>query len=436
MKRACGTVLLMYLATAAVLAVILYRRMPVMGSVVPAALVAAVPGWFGITYLWEVARRIASVSMIRRAQRGDAPRDGKKIAAVGRITPNGPLLVSPFTKTPCVIYDYKISTGRSEDDTDICLGFAQTPSTIQGRQGGIRLLAYPDLKFAQQSIPAEQALPNAREYMQETQFQESSVANIGKSLDQLLDIYKDDDGSIRYDNRMPSNTNIETCLFFEKVVRPGDEVCAIGLYSAQRGGIVPNVANPLIHQATLEPGGGDAPLQRARKGAIGYSIGAAIFLGVLAGAGLIFMANVPLEEAEQQNPQMNPTWPEIRLEWFVDRWVRTPMRQAGMISAATFSNNLSTGTARGRVEDTTVSRAEATRRAGLTTVRLGDDTVVLTIDSHNRPLQLRILGRDVPVQSAPLEVIQEERAVTGRLNVPGELACHVAFRAGVKPPSF
>jgi len=428
-KKACGTVLVMYAACAAVLAAIIYHRVPDFGSAALVAIIAAIPAWFGITYLWEVARRFAAARMIRRAERGETPRDGEKIAAIGRIMPNGPTLASPFSKSECVIYDYKIATGRTSEDSNLYVGFAQSPSTIQTPYGGVRLLAYADLKVVDSTIPREQALPNAREYIQSTEFRAASIRG---SLKELLDAYKDDDGSIRYDNRL-HDANIDSALFVEKVVRPCDEVCAIGLYSQQRGGIVPNLKSPLINQTTLEPGGAEAPLKRARSGAIGYGIGACIFLSIVAVGFFAFIALNPLESAENEDPAMNATWPEIRLEWFVDRWVRTPMQQAGMIRRGLLVTNLSVGTAHGRVKaggrDITVSRASADRVEGRTTVRIDDDAVVLTINSQNQPVRMRIFGREIAPQSIVAEIAQDENRISGRVSVRGEPACRLAFRA-------
>jgi hypothetical protein len=372
--------------------------------------------------------------MIQRAQSGDAPRDGKKIAAIGRISSSGETLLAPFSKTPCVIYDYKIATGFTSDDTNLYIGARQIPSTIQTRQGSIRLLAHPDLKLREQTVPSEIALPNAQEYIQSAQIRETGIGNITSSLKELMDAYKDDDGNVRYDNKVTSNPQgIDAAVFVEKLVRPGDEVCVIGEYSAQRGGIVPDLKSPLINQTTLEPGGGDAPMRRARSGTIGYAIGACIFFGIVAVAFFAFMAMNPLEAAEYQNPKMNVTWPEIQFEWFVDRWVRTPMQQAGMIQRASIANNLESDTAHGRVkgggQDISVSRADASRSDDQTTVRIDNNVVVLTIDARNRPVRVQLLGRDVPLQSVDLDVSQAESGISGRLNVRGEPAAHVAFRA-------
>jgi hypothetical protein len=433
MKKACGIALGMYGACVVVIGAILYRRAP---EAILYAFLGAIPAWFFITYVWEVARRLKTSAMIRRALSGDAPRDGKKIAAIGRISPNGEALLAPFSKTPCVIYDYKITTGFSSDDTNLYIGARQVPSTIQTRHGSIRLLAHPDLKLPDQTVPREIAVPNAEEYAQATQFRDTGIGSITSSLKELMDTYKDDDGSVRYDNKISTvadTRNVEDAFFVEKLVRPGDEVCVIGEYSSQRGGIVPDFKSPLINQTTLEPGGGDAPLQRARKGTIGYSIGACIFLGIVAVAFFAFMAMNPLEGAEYQNPKMNVTWPEIRLEWFVDRWVRPRMRQAGMLQSGSIAINLESGAAHGRVksggQDINVSRAEATRSDGVTTVRIDNNAAVLTIDANNRPVRVQLLGRDVPPQSVDLDVSQAESGVSGRFNVRGEPAARVAFRA-------
>ena len=430
MKKACGTALLIYAACVVVAGAVLYRRNP---DSILAAFIAGIPLWFGITYIWEVVRRIKMAAMIRRALGGEGPRDGQRIAAIGRISPNGEALLAPFSKTRCVIYDYKIVTGFTSDDSNLYVGFAQIPSTIQTRQGSIRLFAHPDLKLREDVVPRDSAMPHAQEFVQATQFSETGLGNLGSSITTLMDAYKDDDGNIRYDNRAPSAQGIERAYFSEKLVRPGDEVCVIGQYSAQRNGIVPDLKSPLINQATLEPGGGDAPLRRARRGVIGYAIGACIFLGVVAVAFLWFVATNPLEAAEYQNPKMNPTWPEIRFEWFVDRWVRPRMSGAGMIQRGSIPNNLERGEARGRVkgggQNLTVSRTAATRSNGVATVRVDDNAVVMTIDAKNRPLHVQVLGREVPPQSVDLDVSQAEIGISGRVSVRGDPAARVAFSA-------
>ena len=432
MKQACGVALGIYAICVAIVAAFLWRRSP---DHMLVSFVAAIPLWFGITYIWEVFRRIKTTAMIRRALDGDAPRDGQKIAAIGRITPNGEALVSPFSKTPCVIYEYKIATGFTSDDSNLYTGARQTPSSIQTRYGAIKLLAHPDLKVKEQTVPREIAVPNAEEYINSAEIRDTGIGNLTRSIKDLMEAYKDDDGSVRYDNKtMYTGTgSLETNYFVEKLVRPGDEVCVIGLYSAQRGGIVPDLKSPLVNQTTLEPGGGDAPLNRARRGTIGYAIGACIFLGIVAVAFVAFVAMHPLEVTEQQNPKMNATWPEIQFEWLIDRAVRPRMRQMGMLQEGSFAILLDSGTARGRVKgagrDISVMRATATRSNGLSTVRIDDDAIILSVDSRNRPVRLQLLGHDIPPQSAALEVSQGESGINGRLNVRGEPAARVAFSA-------
>jgi len=92
---------------------------------------------------------------------------------------------------------------------------------------------------------------------------------------------------------------------------------------------------------------------------------------------------------------MNATWPEIQFEWFVDRWVRPPMQRAG---------DAANGIDRQQSFRGRCARPRERRRAG-----------------H--------LGREVPPQSLGLDVSQSEDGVSGRLNVRGEPAARVAFRA-------
>ena len=430
MKKACGTALLIYAACVIVAGAVLYHRNP---AVTMAAFIAAIPLWFGITYIWEVVRRIKTAAIIRRALAGEGPRDGQRIAAIGRISPNGEPLVAPFSKTPCVIYDYKIVSGFTSDDSTLYSGFAQVPSTIQTRQGSIRLFAHPDLKLPEDVVPRDGAMETAREFVQATQFSETGLGNLGKSITSLMEAYKDEDGNVRYDNQASTAQGVDRAFFSEKLVRPGDEVCVVGQYSAQRNGIVPDLKSPLINQATLEPGSGDAPLRRARRGLVGYAIGSCIFLGIVAVAFLWFVATNPLEAAEYENPKMNATWPEIRFEWFVDRWVRPHMSRAGLIQRGSIPNNLERGEARGRVkgggQDLTVSRTTATRSNGIATVRIDDNAVVMTIDAANRPVHVQVLGRDIPPQSVDLDVSHGESGISGRVSVRGDPAARVAFSA-------
>ncbi|HEY3057259.1 MAG TPA: hypothetical protein VGK31_15135 [Thermoanaerobaculia bacterium] len=442
-KKACLTWLAVYVVLAVAIGLIVYRRYPQSGPAEGAAVFGGVVAWMGVAYLCTIPKKIGEAMMIRRARDGEPPRDGERFAAIGRIVANGPTVTSPFTRTPCVAYKYQIrSTG--EHDHSLYEGFALTPSTIQTAQGGIRLLAYPDLKVKPQMIPSAEAQPRAEDYIQATSFREATFSNIRDSFAEMMKLFNDDDGSIRFDHRSANqNTALSRAWYYEWIVRPGDQVCAIGHYSAAKHGLVPDPEAPLQHQATVEQGEPDVFVGRSYRGALGYLIGGGIFAGIAAAGLLALYTFVPLSASEEMKPEMNASWPEIRLERLLDKRVRAPLRESGMLHSGTVAlTSMPFNSARGRViaggREEVPARAVAVRDNDQTTIRIDDDTIVLTIDSSRQPTRLRILGQDITPQEMSkwldLDITENSAAdVAGRLtflpDVPGRPACRVSFRA-------
>ncbi len=442
MKRACGLQLAIYLAIAGVAGVFVYRRFPLKQPAIIAGVVGGFFVWLGFAYLFGIRGKLARWALIRRARAGEPPRDGEKVAAIGRLVPNGGALVSPFSKSAAVAYKYEIRVDRSKSDALLYSGFALTPSVIQGPQGGIRLLAYPELRVRPQSRSDDEAQRNAAEYIKTAKFRESGFANLRQAWSEMIALYSDDDGNVRDDHRSTSDPDLTGARFVEWIVRPGEPVCVVGDYSSQKGGIVPDPKMPL-EQVTVESGEPDVFAGRAMRGAIGHLIGGVIVLGAAAAALAGFLAYVPLDASEQMAPEMNPSWPEIRLERLIERRVRVPMRQAGMLdSGSVITNMLSSGSAHGRVKggsrDEVVSSASAKRENGQTTITIDEGVMVLTLDDRSRPVRLRLLGREIPPDAFPTALDFElsentDETVGGRLTFlsdrPDLPACRVAFRA-------
>ncbi len=442
MKKACGTWLAVYLLLAAALAAIAYRRLPVPQVALGAGVIGGGIALLGVAYIAGIGQKLKSAALIRRGLNGEPPRDGEKFAAIGRITPKGATLTSPFTKTSCVAYKYEIKVRGSKHDTTVFDGFALTPSTIQTGNQSIRLLAWGEIKQSFKSIPVSEAKPNAEDYLAKTEFAEPSILNLRQAITDLQAIYRDDDGSVRRDQRgvRPNldtgSIDLDVARYNEVVLRPGDPVCVIGRYSAQRGGIVPS-DHPIADPVTIEVGEPDAFVPRARFGAVGYLIGGAIFLGVALVALLAFHAAIPLDAAEQMSPTMLASWPEIRFERFLDKRVRPLMRQAGMLGDGEAVIQLPPGSANGRVRgegrDVVVSRATAQRINGGTTVTIDDGVIVLTTDANRRPVQLTVLGQNVPPAAADIRINEESEEIKGRMTYLPEhdtsLACRVTFCA-------
>jgi hypothetical protein len=443
-KKACGTWLGTYALLSVATALVVYRR-------IPEAPVAAICGLIGggialvsVAYFAGIAKKIRKARMIRRGFGDASPEDGAKIAAIGRIGTSGAgSLTSPLSKTACVAYKYEIRSGYGEDEIMYYDGFAMTPSAIQGRQRTTRLLAWGDLQMSWQTVPASIAQANAEEYIGATEFREPALLNFRKSIADIAGIYKDDDGSVRWDQRglrPPLDAgrplNLQTAGYREWLVRPGDFVCVIGRYSTERGGIVPS-DHPLIDPVTIEVGEESAFARRASAGAAGYFIGGAIFLAIFLAGLLVLHASVPLDAVEQHNPSMVASWTEIRLERLLDRSVR-PHMPAGLLSSGNYVIVLPRGSANGRVSlgehDRVVARAAMRRNGDERIISIDDNAVALTIDEKGHPLRLALLGRDVAVRPSDVEIKENGNdEVAGRVTFVTDDAnapvCRVTFRA-------
>lgn len=441
MKKACGTQLALYLLIAAAIGGLVYRRFPKEESAIAAAVIGGFFLWLGVAYFIGIGQKLKHGRMISRALEGQPPVDGEKIAAIGRISPTGSPLTSPITKSPAVAYKYDIKSGRGDDEHKHYSGYALTPSIISTQQGSIRLLAWPDLKIKENCILASDAQTNAEEYIAATEWNELSIENIRKSIAEMMDVYKDDDGSVRHDQKGRPADDLSRVSFYESVVRAGEPVCVIGKYSAARGGIIPS-DSPLVDQTTLQVGEPHTFGGRTIRGAIGYFIGGVIFVGGSLAALIALYVYVPLEVAEQMSPETRFSWPEIRLEKFIESRVRTPLRHADMFPEGQLSidvpANGATGRVRAKGREEVVTRSAAVRDGEKnTTVRIDDETVVFTIDSHRKLTTLRILGQNVSPETAELRDLSlVDQGVSGRLTYLTDsddaAVCRVTFHTVVK----
>lgn len=397
MKKACVFPLALYLVIAAIVGGAVYRRFPESGPALMAGFIGGFIVWLGVAYLIAIPGRVGEARMIRRAVSGLPPSDGEKFAAIGRLTSTSAPVIAPFSRTRAIACKYEIDSRAGEGAATIYSGFAMNPCSIQGRHGTLRLLAYPDLKVAPSLVVAPDAVKNATEYIGSTTFREATAGKLREAFADMMALYKDDDGTIRYDqkNAGAKGDDLAHADFKEWIVKAGDQVCVIGHYSSQRGGIVFDPKNPL-DQVKVEIGEPEVFAGRAMRGAVRYLIAGVVILLVATAAMTMFLANVPLEASEQMKPGLQVTWPEVRFERWLDSRVRTPLREAGMLGSWTVSNEISAGMAAGRVNDLPVTTAEASRDAEGTTIRVGDDAIVITLDRKNQPVALRISGTDIP----------------------------------------
>jgi hypothetical protein len=446
LKWACLTWLLLYAAIAASLGLFVYRRVPQPGPAWAAGLIGGFFVWLGIAYLIGIRQKIAEALLVGRAMKGTPPQDGKKIAAIGRIqSAGGRTMLSPFTKTPCLAYAYEIHKSDAENSHyRVYSGFALVPSAIQSGSSSVKLLAYPDLQTPKTHPAGLETVANATEYVGATTFQHLSGTSVREAFKRWMDQFKDDDGSIRVDERVPpADVDLSDAFFMEQVVRPGDEVCAIGLYSAQRGALVPD-PDAQLHPAILRQGDPAKVRAAGFRSAIGYLIGGLFLLTATAAALAFFLIKVPLDASESMSENLDPSWAEVRLERLIERRGRVPLREAGMLGTEEVLVSLPNVEARGRfrvgTEEHRVREARAVRVGDDTEISFDADKAVLIIGPDRAPKRLRLLDREVdPATFAEALQVQlhgsldEDGEISGRITYVSEYQpdtiCRIRFRA-------
>jgi len=282
-KTPCGASLAAYMMLAIASGVVVYRKSHEPAAIAAGAAIGGAIAWMSFAYFVGIGKKYAKARMIRRALDGDAPRDGEKIAAVGRLTAPRTLL-SPLSRSECVAYKYEVNSSIGDDNITYYEGFAMTPGTIQGRNRTVRLLVWPDIELRWTYVDTAIGHANFDPYVREAQFREPVALNFRKSFSDMQAIYKDDDGSVRWDQRGPwPAQNLETATYREKLLRPSDVVCVIGHYSAARGGIVP-APSPFLDPVILEVGSEESSfVSKAVAGTTAYFIGGVIFAAIYAG---------------------------------------------------------------------------------------------------------------------------------------------------------
>jgi hypothetical protein len=243
---------------------------------------------FSISYAVAIVKFAKERSMLLGAMVGQPPIDGQWVAVSGTIRSIDPLR-TPITGVPAVAYDYDIyrmetrSSGRSSSTTKHSYyeGKALAPSTIATRQGAVRLLAVPTLDVPAEDIKTEAGTLNVKQYVSETTFQTYSTPKSAKvGMEQEL---TDDDGMFRIDKKGPSELDVDLadCTLSERHIKQGETVCAFGLYSAARGGLIPHPN--WAKQARLMRGDATAVAGQLRTRMIKYVFGILIFGGAAFG---------------------------------------------------------------------------------------------------------------------------------------------------------
>ena len=265
----------------------------------PADWIGALAGGFFLLLAigaWQNAFRARKNRVrLERALAGAPFEYGQQVAAIGPITALGAPIESPFTRTPCVVCSWDIShestnrssSGSSDNTVRDFSGLSMTPCVVNAPGGTARILGFATLEgFTEGSQKGPEAYANAESYLQSTPFERIGLLQV---FSQVKDLITDDDGYIRKDWRMAGDDfalDPDVHALNEQVVKDGEEVCALGFYSAEKGGLVQGFSKG-GEGVTIIRGGVEAGKKRL-KGNVGQNIFAGIMV-LLASHFFLFM---------------------------------------------------------------------------------------------------------------------------------------------------
>lgn len=204
---------------------------------------------------------------------------------------------APLSGTSAVAYEYKISrvegSGKSRGPRTYYEGKALVPSTIATRQGSVRLLSVPVFDIERAALTKDTAARHAASYIAATQF-ETGATPKAQRAGTVEKESTDDDGNFRVDRQATDRhvpaEELETFDFEERHIAQSETVCAFGVYSSQRGGLVPNPN--WAYQTRIMRGDAATVARQLRTRMIRYAIGIAVFAAATYGIVRLVQANV------------------------------------------------------------------------------------------------------------------------------------------------
>lgn len=269
------------LVVAIAASLLLFRQFgPDRETTVPAAVAAGFLATLSISLLWSARGVLRDRGLIRGALAGQPPVDGKWAGFSGVIRSSSPI-TSPISGKSAVAFKYTISqrvgSGKSAHTIPHYEGTALAAPKISTSTGTFRLLAVPTFDLPTSDVETGDALRNAAAYIAATHFETKATPKQDRQT--VEKEWTDDDGVFRRDRQGTDDADLALCRFDEQMIAQGEPVCVLGLYSQERGGIVPdpNWAN----QTRVIQGDGESGVAQLGTRARRYIIGA-LFCGAIA----------------------------------------------------------------------------------------------------------------------------------------------------------
>lgn len=239
-----------WLLTAVLLSMALQSRLPVSAvGTLGISLVGGLLIWAAFGLFVSALNCASEGRALRRGLRGEPPRGGRHAVLVGVIEPldaAAPLLWAPLDDSRCVAYAYQMKidsgTGRRRRIATLARGVALMPSHIRTRSGAYRLLVVPDLEALSPDVSRDAQIQHFLHYAAHTPFTERTGAG-----DELLQRWRDDDGSYRSDVRFADLQGMDTrgWVPVQQHVPAGAPVCVFGRFDAAKAAVVPSATRPV-----------------------------------------------------------------------------------------------------------------------------------------------------------------------------------------------
>ncbi len=283
--RSCILGMLLFLAVGGALHVYLRRFGMLEPQIWWASGVAGLFVSMSIGYAMGIITISKERAMLLGATVGQPPQDGKWVAVSGVIRALNPLR-APISGAAVIAYSYEMyrmeRVGKSSSKVTYYEGKGLTPSTIASKQGAIRLLAVPTLDVPPESTDSSTAYTNARQYVDTTTFEKRKREPFGTDKEAA-----DDDGMYRVDKRnTDGDVDVVELTLEERHIKQGETVCAFGLYSSQRGGLVPHPN--WAKTARIMRGDASAVADQLRKRMLWYAFGIVFFSAAAFGIVMLY----------------------------------------------------------------------------------------------------------------------------------------------------
>jgi Ankyrin repeats (3 copies) len=249
LRRGCSLLVLLFGALFALYFYFLTRYFEWPGNLFAAGL-GSVFGAMGLAAIGNLLWAWRDTAAFRRAARRQPMADGSLVVVAGPIRPLGAPLTSPFGGEPCVAYEYEVvqrlpprKGQASSQRTDIA-GFAMAASAIDTSDASVRLLGFPILdQFPQSRDSGPDVAARARQYAGSAPFETMRGLGALQMFASFDDALADADGAVRKDFRMTDEAiPFEHRTLGERIVRVGEQVCALGRYDAGKRALVPSGA--------------------------------------------------------------------------------------------------------------------------------------------------------------------------------------------------